>query len=148
MSGGPIGFGTGPNDFGPSGIDVPEPVGDSSDQLVDDIHAIRVRVVDNLTNIRIPLLFVTSFAGNRRDMTGQVCNSVIVTATSGVIYGYLFDTSNQFGKNVNEQPDFVVSAGVVPSTQQFMFPPGNNYILCFQEGAGSTAAGSVRIAKI
>lgn len=146
---GPVGFGTGEDGFGPTGMDIPQPPdGDGSDQLVEDIHAIRHRVCDSPTLQRIPCQFGSAFAGTKQDMTGQEINSIILTVTSGVIYGFLSDQSSNFLKAVSALPDFAISAGVVPVTQQFMFPVGKNYVLSFQEGNNSTATGSAMAVKI
>lgn len=148
MSSGPVGFGTGEQGYGPVGVDIPAPLENGEDQLVNDIHAMRQRICDNPTLQRIPCQFTAAYAGSKQDMTGLEINSVIITVTSGVIYGFLSDQSSNFLKTVSPLPDWVVSAGVVPTTQQFMFPVGRNYILTFQEGNNSTANGSVMAAKV
>jgi hypothetical protein len=147
MANGPIGFGTAEAGYGPSGVDVPEPIGTPEDQFVEDIHAIKVKYVDGITNNRVPLQLAAN-AGNRQDMTGQGVNCVLLTVTTGVIYGYMFDVSSSFGVAAGQAPDFAVSAGVVPGSGEFFFPTSKNYIVCFQEGAGAAAAGAARIMKV
>lgn len=145
---GPVGFGSGEYGQGPVGTDIPDPVGNPEDRLVDDIHAIKQRVCDNPTLQRIPCQFGVAYDGIKQDMTGLEINSVTITVTAGVIYGFLSDQSSNFKKAVSPLPDWVISAGVVPASIQFMFPVGRSYILSFQEGAGSTATGSVMASKI
>jgi hypothetical protein len=143
---GPTGFGTSPQGYGPSGMDIPEPIGDAADQLAEDIHQIRRKYVDGATNLKVVLQLAAN-AGNKQDMTGQEINSVILTVQTGVIFGYFQDQSSGFGAAA-APPDFAVSAGIVPTTIQIMVPTGNNYKISFQEGAGAAAVGVARIMKI
>lgn len=148
MPQGSVGFGNAPGDYGPAGMDIPEPIGTAEEQFVDDIHAIKQKYVDGAINLRVPLNFTAAFNGVRQDMVGQKVNSVILTATSGVIFGYLIDVTNQFRINTNQQPDFVADASIADATVQIMVPDNKNYVICFQEGAGATATGSARIMKL
>src|SRR5882757_1723652 len=116
MANSAAGFGTGEIGYGPSGVDVPQPIGNPEDQFVEDIHQIRMRYVDGSGNLRVPLQLATN-GGIRQDTTGQTVNSIILTGVTGVINGYLSDQSSNFGKAA-ALPDFVVSAGVVPATIQ------------------------------
>lgn len=143
---GAVGFGSGPDDRGPAGVDVQEPIGSPEDQFIDDIHQIKRKYVDGGTNLKVPLGLAAN-TGLRTDMTGLDVNSIILTGATGVIFGYLGDQSSLF--NVAAlAPDFCVSAGVVPTTIQIMVPLRNDYVICFQEGAGSAATGTARLMKI
>src|SRR3990172_5419563 len=116
MAQGSVGFGNAPGDYGPVGVDVPEPIGTSEEQFVDDIHAIKRKYVDGAINLRVQLNLAVAFAGIRQDMVGQTVNSIILTATTGIIFGYLIDVSNQFLVNANLQPDFVADASIADAT--------------------------------
>lgn len=69
-------------------------------------------------------------------------NSLIVTVISGVVYVYLGDYSGMTGK-APAPPHISVSAGVVPTTQQFALPDSAEYVFTVQEGVAATAAGCI-----
>lgn len=143
------GFGSLPGDVrsGDAGVPVPPDPAEQQQQFSDDIHAIRKKYVDDATNVTIPIS-VAANAGVRQDMQGQMVNSIILTVQSGLVFGYLTDQSPNFGKAAFV-PDFVCSAGIVPTSVQIMVPPRDDYILSFQEGGGSTAAtGKARAMKL
>lgn len=140
------GFGALPGDFGDAGIPVPRPPENNEQQFTDDIHALRVKVVDGNTNVRLPLQLAANQA-IRQDMQGQRVNSLILTVVTGQIRAYLFDVTNNSGLAAG-LPDLVVSAAVVPTTVQIMVPEREDYIIGIQEGAGAAATGSIRVAKV
>lgn len=139
-------FGSQPGDFGNSGIPVPQPP--DTGQFIDDIHRIEQKYVEGQTNFRLPLQLTTN-GGKTQDMTGQVMNAIILTVTSGVIFGYLFDNSSLFGSAATA-PDFCCSAGVVPTTVEVMIPQRDDYRVSFQEGAAAAggATGVARLVKL
>src|SRR5438132_12701388 len=108
---GAVGFGSGPDDRGPAGVDVPEPIGSPEHQFINDIHQIKRKYVDGGTNLKVALGLAAN-AGIKQDMTGLEVNSIILTGATGVIFGYLGDQTNLFGAAALP-PDFCVSAGVV-----------------------------------
>lgn len=69
-------------------------------------------------------------------------NSLIVTVISGTVYIYLGDYSVMNGK-APAPPHISVSAGVVPTTQQFALPDSSEYIFTVQEAVAATAAGCI-----
>ena len=66
---GAVGFGSGPDDRGPAGVDVPEPIGSPEDQFINDIHQIKRKYVDGGTNLKVALGLAAN-AGVKQDMTG------------------------------------------------------------------------------
>lgn len=139
-------FGSQPGNLGPAGIPIPPPPENNEQQLVDDIHALRVKVVDGATNFRQPIRLAAN-GTVRVDMQGQRVNSVILTAATGVLFGYLFDVSSNDGKAAL-LPDFAVSATVVPTTVQVLVPERDDYVVGIQEGAGAAATGVLRATKV
>ena len=140
------GFGSLPGLDGAAGIPVPAPPENNEQSVTDDIHAIKQKYVDGQTNFR-QVLALTAFSTQRFDMTSQRVNAVSLTVTTGVIYLYLFDVSNNSGKTP-AQPDLAVSAAVVPTTVEIMVPERDDYVIGIQEGGNTTATGAVRIMKL
>jgi hypothetical protein len=140
------GFGSLPGLDGAAGIPVPAPPENNEQQTTDDIHAIKQKYVDGQTNFR-QVLVLTAYQALRFDMTSQRVNALSLTVTSGTIYLYLFDVTNNNAK-LPAQPDLAVSAAVVPTTVEIMIPERDDYIIGIQEGGNTTAAGAVRIMKI
>jgi hypothetical protein len=107
----------------------------------DDLHAIRSRYCGPPT--LQPIIF--SFAANqgqRFDMTGTAVNQIVLTTMTGQVNGYFGDNSSAFGKAATT-PHFVGSAGIAVNTEVIPIPPTENGVFTLQEGAGSTATGSV-----
>lgn len=139
-------YGSLPGEFGDAGVPIPRPPENNEQQFTDDIHALRVKVVDGQTNLRLPLQLAANQA-IRQDAQGQRVNSVILTVVTGQICVYLFDVTSNSGLAAG-LPDLVASAAVVPTTVQIMIPERDDYIIGIQEGAGAAATGTIRVAKI
>ena len=133
----PVGFGNEPVGRGPRGFRADQP----PPSQTDDLHAIRVRYCGPKT--LNPQVF--SFAANqgqRFDLTGTPVNQIILTTMTGQVNGYFSDNSSQFGKSATT-PAFVGTATIAVNTEVIPIPPGEDYIITLQEGAGSTATGTV-----
>ncbi len=130
------GFGSVPG-APPSGIEVPESLPDPSRALED----IRDRYC--LPTVNVPTGFsLGPLIAQRYDYRNQNLNALLITVTSGVLYGYFGDFTTQSGKTPTF-PHFVVSSGVVPGSQTFPLPPSDGYIITLQEPAGSTVVGCI-----
>ena len=136
---GPVGFGTSEPGYGPAGIDIPLPPAESLEGLIAEYLR---RIADRYDEPKVltPNPFsLTAFQAVRIDQQGTKVNGIYLTVTSGVVYGYFGEYTNQNGK-APTLPHFCVSAGVVPTTQFFPLPPAMNYVFTIQEAANSTAS--------
>jgi len=136
------GFGNQPIGRLPQGMRADTPAPSQSD----DLHAIRARYCGPPTNQ--PQIFsLAANGGQRFDLTGTAVNQIILTTMTGQVNGYFSDNSSQFGKAATI-PHFVGTASIVPNTEVIPIPPGENWIISLQEGAGSTATGSITFSYV
>lgn len=132
----PIGFGIEPPGRGPRGFRADQPPPNQSD----DIHAIRERYCGPQT-ISPQNLGLTANQAVRFDLTGTKINAFLLTVATGQINAYFGDYTSGNGKAA-VTPHVVASATVVPQTIIIPLPPGADYVITIQEGAGGTATGT------
>jgi hypothetical protein len=132
-----VGFGNEPVGRGPRGLRADQP----PPSTADDLHAIRARYCGPPTNVPQPFSF-TANGGQRFDLTGTAVNQIILTTMSGQVNGYFGDNSSQFGRAAL-LPHFVGTASIAPNTEVIPVPPSEGWIFSLQEGAGSTATGTI-----
>ena len=128
---GTAGFGTGPKEEGVvvSPSDQPTPQRES-----DDIHAIRERYVLPPTVFPAQVNLAQN-AMLKIDMSQYSINAILVTANTGVIFGWFGDFTSANGQ-AQTFSHFVVSAGIAPASQTIPLPPGN-YIVTLQANGGA-----------
>lgn len=134
---GAIGFGNALPGMGPRGMRADQP----PPSTADDLHAIRERYCGPPTNVPQPFSFAAN-AGQRFDLTGTAVNQIILTTMTGQVNGYFGDNSSQFGRAAL-LPHFVGTASIAPNTEIIPVTPSENWIFTLQEGAGSTATGTI-----
>lgn len=134
------GFGNEPIGRGPRGLRADNPPPTQSD----DMHAIRQRYCGPKTLSPQPFSFAAN-QGARYDLTGTPINTIILTVASGQVNGYFGDYTSGFGKAA-VLPHIVASGAIAPFTLQIAIPPAEDYIFTLQEGAASTATGSITFA--
>ena len=132
-----FGFGNQPPGLGPKGVRADQPIPSTGD----DIHAIKVRYCQPKTNVPQPFSFAAN-AGQKFDLTGTPVNQVMLTIATGQVNGYFGDNSSQFGRAAL-LPHFVGTASIAPNTEIIPVTPSENWIFTLQEGAGSTATGTI-----
>ena len=133
----PVGFGNEPVGRGPRGLRADQP----PPSQTDDLHAIRMRYCGPQT-LNAQIVSFAANQGQRFDQTGSAINAIILTVMTGQINLYFGDNSSQFGRAATI-PHVVASASIAVNTQVIPISPGENYIITLQEGAGSTATGSI-----
>lgn len=129
----PIGFGIEPPGRGPRGFRADQPPPNQAD----DLHAIRERFCGPETRPAINLTLSTNQA-QRIDLTGTPINALILTTATGQLNVYLGDYTSGTGKPA-VTPHIVGTASIVPNTEVIPLPPGQDYILTVQEGAGAAS---------
>jgi hypothetical protein len=139
-----IGFGTQPAPAGDQGVEVRQWDVPPAEQTADDLHAIRERYVVPRALVAAPFNFTTAYDAQRINQQNTRINGVYLTVTSGRVYLYVGDMTSGKGKAPTlAAPVFVGDASIVPNTQFFPLPPGEDYIFTVQEANNSTAAGVV-----
>lgn len=134
---GATGFGNQPPGLPPAGIRADEP----PPSTPDDIHAIRVRFCGPKT-LSIQNISLAANAAIRFDLTGTPVNGLLLTTATGQINGYIGDYTSGAGKAA-VTPHFVGTASIAPNSEFIPLPPAEDYIITVQEGAGSTATGTI-----
>lgn len=132
-----FGFGNEPPGRGPRGLRSDQPPPNQSD----DMHAIRVRYCGP-KSLSIQNIALTANQAIRFDLTGTPINQIILTTATGQINGYFGDYTSGSGKAA-VVPHFVGSAVIATNTESIPIPPAQDYIVTVQEGAGSTATGTI-----
>lgn len=137
-----MGFGNAPVGWGPKGLRADQPPPNQSD----DLHAIKERYCGPKT-LNPQILAFAANQGQKIDATGTPINGFLLTGMTGQINGYFGDNTSAFGKAATT-PHFVVSAGISVQSLFVPLPPGKDYIITLQEGANSTATGSITLMYI
>ena len=131
-------FGTGQGDEGVViSPDVQQLMQDPQRSGANDLHRIAERYCLPPTLPRQPFNLAAANAVQKCDFSQVTINGLVITVATGVAFVYLGDYSG-FAGVAGPVPDFVVSAGVVPTTCQFALPPGQYIITVQANGAAAT----------
>jgi hypothetical protein len=104
------------------------------------MHAIRVSYCGPKT-LAVQNVALAQNQTQRFDLTGTPINQVILTTATGQINGYFGDYTG--GNNqAPVTPHFVGSGAIIPTSEVFSLPPGEDYIFTLQ-ASGGAATGTV-----
>ena len=135
------GFGSSGRPGMPQGVEIQVgPQIPPEELTADHLEAIRKRYCQPPTLLPQPFGTLAANQGTVLRLQNQKVNALLVTVTTGLVFGYFGDFTNGFGRPA-VNPHFVLSAAVSPVSQVIPLPPGDQYVITLQEGAGATVTG-------